>query len=68
MNLLHLWLVHAPVWVAALIAMDVHQNGLALSIYGLWEKLFIAGLLGSLMGLLTAHAHGHYLSYIKDLL
>lgn len=67
MNLLHLWLVHAPVWMALILAADVHKNG-APQLGGLPKLIASAGLLGSLMGILTAHAHGHYLAYVKDLI
>jgi len=68
MMYLHLWLVHVPIWISVLIAMDVHQTGLPDTWPSFGKQIVMAALLGAIMGGLTAHAHGHYLQYVKDLI
>lgn len=62
----HLFIVHGSIWIALIIAADVHVNG-APALDRIPKLLASAAVLGSLMGLLTAHAHGHYLTYLRDL-
>jgi hypothetical protein len=63
----HMLLVHAPIAMALIVAADVHQHG-APPIDHIPGLLTSSGLLGVVVGLFTAHAHVHYLSYIKDIL
>jgi hypothetical protein len=63
-NYLHLLIIHASAWVSIIVAADVHKNG-APSLGGIKALLVKAGVLGLAMGLLTAHAHSHYLQYLQ---
>jgi hypothetical protein len=65
---LHLFILHASIWTALLIMIDAHENGLPWTLGSILDMLRSAAILGSVVGILTAHAHGHYLAYIKDVL
>jgi hypothetical protein len=60
---LHLFIVHAALATALVVACDVHVNG-APTLSRIPGLLTSSAVLGGLVGLLTAHAHSHYLNYI----
>lgn len=64
----HLFIVHASVWISFAVANEVRLKGLPETWGQLRGWLSMAGLLGILMGILTSHAHGHYMSYLKGLI
>lgn len=66
LSFLHVYLVHACIATALMVAADVHQNGIPPIRH--IPRLFVsATFLGSVIGFLTAFGHIHYLTYLKDL-
>lgn len=66
MNYLHLVVVHATAWFSLAMANEVRLRGLPETGRQLLGWLGVATVLGVIMGLVTAHGHSHYLSYLKE--
>lgn len=63
LSFLHVYLVHACLATALMVAADVHQNGVP-PIRGVGVLLSASGLLGSLVAILTSVAHVHIINYV----
>lgn len=64
MGFLHLYLVHVSGWACFLVASDVVKNGLPRIGTNDWTGFLIAVPIALVMGLISSHAHSHYLTYL----
>lgn len=68
MSFLHLLIVHASGWICILMVGHVNRTGLPQDFYDILKDMERAVVLGLMLGVCSAHAHSHYLSYVKELL